>query len=442
MSVCWQEEYNRKIVAPDEAIKIVKSGDRVAFTHGREPLALGLALVARRYELKDVRIYVSNPYTDFGWYDSNWRDSFNIEMSYVLPRFRDIFYTRNFDFIVGGLKGVTAEHTVIKDINVLLTQVSPPNEKGYCSFGTSVWGKKKAIQNAEVVLAEINGDLIRTYGDNNVHVSEIDFFVEHLITDEFKGESDLLGREVKDPGDVERAIAEYIETIVEDNDTLQVGIGSTSEWVIPLGAVDKKKNLGWHSEVTPRGVIRRVREGIINGRSKKRNKGKAVAIAIGGESKEDLEFIDNNPMFELYDADYVLDPRVIAANDKVLAINSALSVDLTGQIVAESIGPVMVGGAGGQLAFAMGAHLSIGGRFVVTLPSTANRGALSRIVSHFQEGTVVTIPRSLADIVVTEYGIARLRGKSQRERALELIRISHPDFRSELKKEAEALFWP
>jgi len=438
----WQEEYERKFVTADEAVKVVKSGDRVAFTHGSEPLALGLALAARREELKDVRIYVSNPYTNFDWYNPEWEDSFSVDISHVLAVVKDIFGTRHCDFIIGGLTGIGEQHAVMSDVDVLFTEVSPPNKHGFCSFGTSVWGKKRAIQRARKVLAEVNNDFIRTYGDNFVHISEIDYFVEHIYTEEFSGESDLLGREVQQPGNAERRIAEYVSTLVEGRDTLQIGIGSTSEWVVPLGALDNKADLGWHSEVTPRGVIKLVQQGVITGKYKNSYQGKAVAVAIGGGTKEDLEFVNNNRLFELYDADHVLDPRIIASNDKVLAINSALSIDLTGQIAAESIGPMMIGGPGGQLAFAIGAQLSKGGRFVTTLPSTAKGETVSRIVPLLKEGAIVTIPRTLADMVVTEYGIARLRGKSQRERALELISISHPDFRAELKSEAKRLYWP
>jgi len=438
----WREEYRRRFVSAEEALQVVKSGNRVSFTHGPEPLALGLALAARRNELKDIRIYVSNPYTDFGWYTPSGEDIFSVDVSYVLPMVKDLAATHHCDFIIGGLTGITLQHPVIGDVDVLLTEISPPDEHGFCSFGTSVWGKKKAIQGARKVLAEVNKDFIRTYGDNFVHASQIDYFVEHIYASEFLGESDLSGKEIGQPGDVKRRIAEYVGTLVEDGDTLQIGIGSTSEWVVPLGVLDNKIELGWHSEVTPRGVIKLVRAGVITGKYKKCHQGKVVAVAIGGGTKEDLEFVNNNPMFELYDAEYVLDPRVIASNDKVLAINSALSIDLTGQIAAESIGPMMIGGPGGQLAFAIGAQLSKGGRFVSTLSSTAKGGTVSRIVPHLKEGTVVTVPRTLADIVVTEYGIARLRGKSQRERALELISIAHPDFRAELKSEAERLFWP
>ncbi|MFC1987002.1 acetyl-CoA hydrolase/transferase family protein [Chloroflexota bacterium] len=437
----WLEEYKRKFVSAEEAVKMIKSGNRVAFTHGREPLALGLALAAHKQQVKDVRIFLPNPYTDFGWYNAECEDSFKIETSYVLPLVKEVYSAHHCDFIIGGLTGIPPEHPVISDVDVLFTEVSPPDEHGFCSFGASVWGKRKAIQQASTTIAEVNKDLIRTYGANFVHVSEIDCFVEHIYCEEFTGESDLLGREVGEPVEMERRIAEYVNDIVEDGDTLQIGIGSTSEWLVPLGVLDRKVDLGWHSEITSRGVIRLVRDGVINSKYKNCHRGKAIAVAIGGGNKEDMAFVNNNPMFELYDAEYVLDPRVIARNDKVLAINSALSIDLTGQIGAESIGPIMIGGPGGQLAFAIGAQFSKGGRFVSVLPSTARGGTVSRIVPLLAEGTVVTVPRTLTDIVVTEYGIAHLRNKSQRERALELITIAHPDFRGKLKREAEKLYW-
>ncbi|MDY7036121.1 MAG: acetyl-CoA hydrolase/transferase C-terminal domain-containing protein, partial [Thermodesulfobacteriota bacterium] len=203
-----------------------------------------------------------------------------------------------------------------------------------------------------------------------------------------------------------------------------------------------KKDLGWHSEHTVPGIIRLVRKGVITGRKKTLHPGKAVATAFVGGTKEDMDFVNGNPMFELYPGDYVLDPRIISSHDNMVAINTALSVDLTGQISAESIGPNMLSGTGGLLAFSMGAYLSKGGRFIVVLPSTAKGGALSRIVPMLEEGTIVTIPRILTDYIVTEYGIVKLKGKSQRERAFELISIAHPDFREELEKEAKKLYWP
>ncbi|MFP4642202.1 MAG: acetyl-CoA hydrolase/transferase family protein [Chloroflexota bacterium] len=437
----WKEEYKRKFTTAEEAVREIRSGDRVAFTYGREPLALGLALASRKEQLTDVKLFARNPHNDFGWYDPGWEENFKVDVSYVLPLIREKSAERRCDLVIGGLTGIPPEHPVISDVDFLFTEVSPPDDNGVCSFGASVWGKRKAAKHARKVIAEVNNELIRTYGDNSIHISEIDAFVEH-IHEEASENGDLLGREVRQPGQVEKQIAHHVGTLVRDGDTLQIGVGNASEWLAPLGAFDNRADLGWHSEVTARGIVKLIREGIITGKHKRSHQGKAVAVVIGEGNKQDLEFVHNNPMFELYDADYVLDPRVIAANDNVLAMNSALAIDLTGQIAAESIGPTMLGGPGGQLAFATGAQLSKGGRFVSVLPSTAKKGSVSRIVPMLEQGTVVTVSRTLADIVVTEYGIAHLRNRSLKERALELISVTHPDFRDKLRTEAEKLYWP
>jgi len=442
MSANGQEEYQRKLVTPEEAVKVVKPGDHVAFTYGREPLALGLALAKRKDELKDVTVFVRTPGRDFGWYDPGWEDSFQIEISYVLPIVREMAHEHRCDFRIGGLLSLSSDDPVVTNADVLLVEVSPPDDRGFCSFGASVWGKKRQVQMAKKVLAEVNPNLIRTYGDNFVHVSEIDYFVEHQTTGKMPGATDLLGRKTWQPGEVEKVIASHVSTLINDGDTLQIGVGSTSEWIVQLGALDNKHDLGWHSETTPRGIIKLVREGVITGKYKQIHTGKAVAVAVGGGTMEDMEFVNGNPMFELYDGDYVLNPRVVSQLDNMAAINSAVCVDLTGQIGAESIGTSMVSGTGGQLAFAVGCQLSKGGHFITTLPATARGGTVSRIVSIMEPGTIITVPRTLADTVVTEYGIARLKGKTQRERATALIKIAHPDFRAKLEKAAKELFWP
>jgi 4-hydroxybutyrate CoA-transferase len=442
MARSWQEEFKRKFVTAEKAVEVVKSGDRVSFTYGREPRALGLALAARLGDLQDVRVFIRTPAMDFGWYDPGWEESFKIEISYVLPIAREMMAERRCDFVIGGLLGMTPQHPAVGEVDVLFTEVSSPDENGYCSFGASVWGKRKAVECAKVVLAEVNKNLIRTYGENYVHVSEIDAFVEHVSGGKQPGATDLLGRKTWEPGEVEKRIAQYVGTLIRDGDTLQIGVGSTSEWVAYLGALDGKSDLGWHSETTPRGILRLVREGVINGKRKNLNCGKLIAIAVGGGDKEDMDFVNNNPKVELYDADYVLNPKIVGSLDNFVAINSAVAIDLTGQIAAESVGPTLLSGPGGQLAFATGVQLSQGGRFLSTLPSTAKNDTVSRIVPQLEAGTIVTIPRTLADNVITEYGIAKLYGRSQRERASALIDIAHPDFRPALRKEAQKLFWP
>jgi 4-hydroxybutyrate CoA-transferase len=437
----WEEEYKRKLVTPEEAISRIKSGDRVVFVQGNEPQALGLTLASRLGELENVTLSVRTPGRDFGWYDAGWEISFNIEIGFPLPIVREAIAEKRCDIAIGSV-GFKYHGDETKQADAVLIELSPPDAHGFCSFGASVWTKKSELRAAKMVLAEVNKNLIRTYGENYVHVSEIDWFVEHTPSGRQPGSTDLLGRKQREASDSEKAIAGYVSTLVKDRDTVQIGVGSTSEWCATLGTFDDKRDMGWHSETTPRGIIRLIREGVFNGKYKTQHTGKALATACGGGSVEDMNWVNMNPLFELYPAEYVLDIRTIAANDNMVAINSAVSIDLTGQIAAESVGPRILSGAGGQTAFAIGSNLSAGGRNITVLTSTAGDGKVSRITHMLEPGTIVTVPRIMADCIVTEYGIAKLKGKTQRQRAMELIDIAHPDFRAELKKEAEKLYWP
>ena len=437
----WEEEYKKKLVTPEEAVGVIKSGDRVCFVQGNEPQALGLALAGRLGEVEDVLLSLRTPGRDFGWYDPVFEMSFKIEVGFPLPIVRQIIAERRCDLAIGGL-GFIFHEEERGPADVVMVELSPPDAHGYCSFGASVWTKKTECRNAKIVLAEINKNLIRTYGDNYIHVSEIDYFVEHTPSGKQPGSTDLLGRRQAEASQEEKSIVDYVSTLVRDGDTVQVGVGGTSEACCRLGAFENKVDLGWHSETTPRGIIPLIREGIFTGKHKTLNPNKAVATACGGGTKEDMDFINMNPIFELYSAEYCLDVRVIAAHDNMVAINSAVSVDFAGQIAAESIGPRVISGAGGQTAFAIGSFLSNGGRNISVLTSTTGGGKVSRITPMLAEGTIVTVPRTISDYVITEYGIAHLKGKTQRQRASELINIAHPDFRAELQKEAEKLYWP
>jgi len=439
----WEEDFKKKLVTPEEAVSHVKSGDRVVFTQGNEPQALGLALAARLGELEDVLLSIRTPGRDFGWYDPVFEMSFKIEVGFPLPIVRQIIAERRCDLAIGGL-GFIFHEEERGPADVVMIELSPPDAHGYCSFGASCWTKKTECENAKLVLAEINSKLIRTYGENHIHVSEIDYFVEHTPSGRTPGSTDLLGRHNVEAGEVEKTIAKHLKTLIRDGDTLQVGVGGTSEWMCQLGVFDDFKDLGWHSETTPRGIIPLIRKGVINGKRKTINRGKAIATACGGGSKEDMDFVNMNPIFELHPAEYCLDIRTIAAHDNMVCINSAVSVDFAGQIAAESIGPRVISGAGGQTSFAIGAFLSKGGRSITVFSSTAGKGdkRISRITPLLAEGTIVTVPRTVSDYIVTEYGIARLKGKTQRQRALALIDIAHPDFREELEKEAKKLYWP
>ncbi|MBI3930485.1 MAG: 4-hydroxybutyrate CoA-transferase [Chloroflexi bacterium] len=437
----WREEYERKLISAEEAVKLINPGDHVAFAYGLEPNDLALALLGRTGDLKNIRLHVPAPGRDLPWYEPGWEETFGVSIGFVLPVARKMMDERRGDYLVSGLLWAE-EPSVREPVDVLLIYLSTPDEHGYCSFGASLWDKKKAVRQARLVLAETNPELIRTYGDNYLHISEIDYFVPHTPTGKVPGATDILGRKTAGPGETAETIAAYVATVIKDGDTIEVGVGGTAEWLPQLGVLENKHDLGVHSENLPRGIASLVMKGVVTGRFKTINPGKVVSTACGGGTRDEMDFINMNPVFELYGSDYVLDPRVIAAHDNMVAINAALAVDLTGQIAAESIGATMVSGTGGQLAFATGAALSRGGRNITVLHSTAQGGKVSRIVPQLDYGTVVTVPRTLADIIVTEYGIARLKGKTQRQRAEELISIAHPDFRSELSNESRQLFWP
>jgi 4-hydroxybutyrate CoA-transferase len=437
----WREEYKRKIITAEQAAAMVKSGDRLVFSAGRESFSIGFAIAARKDELKNVTVYAPNPGYDFGWYDRGWQDSFDVAIGMPTGTCQEAADARLVDVAIGTLIPFV-EQRYQAPADILLTEVSPPDERGFCSFGASLWSKPAQIKHAKVSIAEVNNNLIRTYGDNYIHFSEINYFVEHVSQGGAPGMGTLGGRQPKEPEPFQRKIAQNVASLIKDGDTIQIGIGRTTEPLVKLGIFEGKKDLGWHSEATPPGVISAIRKGIINGSRKTLHPGKAVITSIGGSSKEEMEWVTMNPLFMLVDVAYLEDIRVIAAHDNYVAINNALMIDLSGQIGAETIGTRIMSQAGGQIPFVFGATLSKGGRALTCLPSTAQGGKISRIVPTLPEGTVVTIQRNLADNIITEYGIARLKGKTLRQRAQELINVAHPDFREDLKKAAAKLYWP
>jgi len=435
----WRGEYERKTISIDDAAALVKSGDYVVFTMGREAFGLGLAIAARKDELKDVKIFCPAPSYDFGWYDEDWQDSFQVMTMMVTGVCQEAVDAKRIDVnpgvLIGTPRGMTGAQ-LEQDPDIAITELSPPDEKGFCSFGQSVWDKRKTIKQAKLVVAEVNDKLIRTYGDNFIHISEIDYFVEHVSSGIGIGTGTLAGRERKDPEPYLKDIAKYVNGLIEDGDTLQIGVGRTSEALVALGMLDGKRDIGYHSEATPPGIITLVKQGVINGERKTINSGKAVVTSLGGGTREEMVWADRNPLFWLVDVDYLEDIRVIASHDNMVVVNNALAIDLAGQIASETIGIRPMAAAGGQPSFVIGALLSKGGRSITVIPSTASGGKVSRIVPRMTEGAAVTVPRQLADYVVTEYGVTRLWGKSLRQRSKGLISIAHPDFREELTKEA------
>jgi 4-hydroxybutyrate CoA-transferase len=428
-------------MTPEQAIALVKSGDRVSFSYGREPLELGMALLSRASELRDITLFVPVPARDFAWYE-DWGHPFQIEYEMTVPMIREAVAEHRLDQCVSSIFGASERPVGVGEPDVFLVEVSSPDRNGFCSVGASVWDKLDRIRGAATTIASVNPNLIRTGGQNHVHVTDIDVFVDHVPSGREPASLDLLGRTHGEAPEDVRTVADLVAgEIVRDGDTLEIGVGSTSEAIARSELLREKTDLGWHSEATPRGIIRLVMDGVITGRSKTLHPGKAVCTSIGGGTKEEMDFVDGNPLFELYPNSYATNPVVIAQNANMVAINSAVAVDFTGQVTAESLGQRQISTAGGQTPFAYGSLLSEGGRNVVVLPSTAKGGTESRIMPELPAGTTITQTRPFADLVVTEHGIARLRGRSVRERALELVEISHPDFRDELHARARELYW-
>jgi RimJ/RimL family protein N-acetyltransferase/acyl CoA:acetate/3-ketoacid CoA transferase beta subunit len=302
-----------------------------------------------------------------------------------------------------------------------LIQVTPPDEHGFCSLGVSVEITKTASKMAKLVIAQVNRYMPRVLGDSFIHVNDIDAVVVH--------DEPILELPPSEPDIVSDRIARYVSELVEDESTLQIGIGTVPNAV--LSALTDKKDLGIHTELLTEGVVDLVEEGVVTCEKKTINRGKIIASFAMGTRKL-YDFIDNNPMVEFYESDYVNDPFIISQHDKMVAINQALEIDLTGQVCADSIGYRFYSGLGGQADFVRGAIRSRGGKAITVFPSTAEEGRYSRIKSALSEGAGVVLTRGDVDYVVTEYGVASLRGKTIKERALALMNIANPKFRNQL----------
>lgn len=440
----WQKEYAARLTTAEAAVKVVKSGDRVAIPVYSNPSLSAGALANRLNELTGVTVLLGAAASDLPWYHPEAARAFMIEPWYTSPYIpkpiRQMITEKRSDHRVcpSALLCKTLEEgrSGVPSPDVALLDVSPPDHNGFVSLGAGVWDKKELIKYSRTVIAEVNKSFIRTGGDNFVHLSEIDYFVELPGSEEFRPPFPAL-----ELSETVKKIAALVAPLIRDGDTIEVGAGSTSEAIVQAGVFHGRNDLGWHTERIPRGGVALVQQGIFTGARKTLHPGKAVATAVAF-SREERDFVHQNPCFELYGVSYVNHLRTIAAHENMVAINNALRVDLTGQVVADSFGPQMFTGTGGLPEYAIASVYAQGGRSIIVLPSTTSNGKISRIVPLIEEGSFVTSPRQFTDYVATEYGVARLFGKSQRRRAEELIAIAHPDFRAELEKMANKLFWP
>ena len=421
--------YKECICSAEEAIQKVKSGDRIVFSHAcGEPRVLPATLMKRVDELTDVQIVHMVPMGEALYCRPEYAGSFRHVALFSGAPTREAIWENRADYVPYVFSEIPFLFDSVLPVDVAMVTVSPPDKNGFCSLGVSVDYTKKAVESAKIVIAEINKAMPRTHGDSFVHVSEIDCFVEVDIPI-----AELKATELTE---VEINIGKYVTELIEDGSCLQLGIGGIPDAVLKnLGSL---KDLGVHSEMISDGVKHLVEKGIINGRKKNFHKDKIVITFLMG-SREFYDWVDDNPIIEMRTVDYTNNPYIIAQNKNMVAINSALEVDLLGQVCADTIGPKQFSGVGGQLDFVRGARMSEGGKAVIALPSTA-KGGISRIVPTLKEGAAVTTSRNDVDYVVTDYGIASLKGKTVRDRMKALINIAHPNVREELQKKAYEVY--
>lgn len=423
--------YSDKLVTAEEVVKAIRSYTRVYMGGGAGvPQVLGRAMVGRSEELRKVEVVSVLTFAGGDYLDAKYSESFRHRALFVGANAREAVNTGRADYVpvfLSEAPGLFKDGTL--PVDVALIQVSPPDAHGFCSYGVEVGVTKPAAESARQIIAEINPNMPRVMGDAFIHLSRIDQIVEVDY---------LLPEAVNKPISPEQErIGELVSELIPDEATLQLGIGALPNAV--LSKLDGKRDLGIHSELFSDGVIEMVEKGVITGAAKSLHPGKIIAgFAFG--SQRFYEFMHDNAMIEFYPSDYVNDPFIIAKNNKMISINSAIEVDLSGQVCADSIGGSIYSGIGGQVDFIRGASRSKGGRAIIALPSTA-KASHSRIVPRLKHGAGVVTSRGDIHYVVTEFGVASLHGKSLRERAGELIAIAHPSARDELNYFAKQQGW-
>lgn len=417
-----------KIVSAAEAVSHVKSGDRVFFQGAAmTPKILIEALENRYQELKDVEIFQIHTEGRARYAEAPYRDSFHINSCFASGNVRDAVNSSYGAYIPIFLSEI---HLLFRrnilPLDVVFVQVSPPDKHGFCSLGVSVDITLPAIQTAKKVIAQINPRVPRTHGDGIIHMNRI-FAATQVDTP-------IHYHELEAPSDIEQQIGKHVAALIEDGATLQMGIGGIPNVV--LNNLMDHKRLGIHTEMFSDGVLPLIEKGIITGEEKEVKTGKIVTCFAMGSQKL-YDFIDDNPLVHFKEAAYTNDTAIIRKNPKVTAINSAIEIDLSGQVCADTIGNYQYSGVGGQMDFIRGASLSEGGKAIIAMPSITNRG-VSKIVPYLKEGAGVTTTRAHVHYIATEYGVVNLYGKNLKQRAKALISIAHPDHREALEEEAFA----
>ncbi|PRX52226.1 Acyl-CoA hydrolase [Salegentibacter salegens] len=419
-----------KILSAQNAVATVKSGDRI-FIQGAAmtPVTLIDALCDRYNELTDVEIIQIHTEGKAKYTEEPYAGSFSINTCFVAGNVRHAVNSHKGTYIPIFLSEI---HNLFRrdilPLDVAFIQVSPPDKHGYCSLGVSVDITLPAIQKAKKVIAQINPNVPRTHGDGIIHSSQIDAAIEV--------NQPIFSTSITAPTEIERQIGKHVAELIEDGATLQMGIGGIPNVV--LNNLQNHKNLGIHTEMFSDGILPLVKSGVITGANKEIKTGKLVTcFAIG--SPDLYDFIDDNPIVHFKEAAYTNDTAIIRQNPKVTAINSAIEIDLTGQVCADTIGKYQFSGVGGQMDFIRGAALSEGGKPIIAMPSITKKG-ISKIVPFLKEGAGVTTTRAHVHYIATEYGVVNLYGKNLKQRAKELISIAHPNHREQLEKDSHNQF--
>lgn len=426
----WQEVYKSKLVSAEEAIKAIRDGDRVVtgFACG-EPFGIERALIDNYENYHDVQITNMLSLGDSPWCRPEMKGHFTLNCLFASKSNRKAILDGVADFTPVNFSEIPF---VIKNIirpRVSVVMVSPPDSHGNVSFGTTVDYTKGTTDYCEVVIAQVNKHMPRTFGNSTKHVRDFTYFVEI--------DEPLPGVKSVELTDVEKAIGKNCASLINDGDCLQLGIGGIPDAICE--ELREKKDLGLHSELVGDGVVKLLEDGIINNKKKQTHTGRTVLGAAFG-SKILCDYINDNPAVEIYPIDYVNNPYVIAQNDNVVSVNSCIQVDIMGQVVSDTIGLSQFSAVGGQVDFVRGAALSKNGRSIIAMPSTAKNNTISKIVPIIEDKSAITTTRNDVNCIVTEYGIAFLKGKTLKERAKALIRIAHPNFRDWLSDEFEKRF--
>jgi len=427
--VGWVDNYKKKLVTAEEAVSEIKSHHRVFISgNAATPYVLVSSLALKKDELKDVELVHVLLMGEDPLSKPEMEGHFRHNSLFVGPADRKAINEGRADYVpifLHQIPNLFLSGQMLLDVAML--HLSPPDEHGFMSFGAEVLASKAAAETANVVIAQVNEKMPRVLGDSFIHVSRVHRVVE--ISE------DLPQLEKHSFTEIERKIGHYIADLIEDGSTLQLGIGGIPDAV--LSALKGRKDLGVHTEMVSDGVIEAIDEGIITGAKKTFHPNKVILTFLLG-SERLYDYVDNNPVFEAHPTDYTNHPFNVSQNENMIAINSAIEVDISGQVCSDSIGTYIYSGFGGQVDFIRGAAHSKGGKPIIALPSTAKAEEVSRIVPFLKKGAGVVTTRADVMYVVTEYGVAYLHGKHLQERTKALINIAHPKFRPDLIKEAKA----